>query len=71
MGTRRRRLLGLWYGLLALPFAAMLWIGFYDRAEPALFGFPFFYWYQLAWIPLGSLALLPLYFCEDTPEDEA
>ena len=24
-------------------------------AEPSLFGFPFFYWYQIAWVPVSSL----------------
>ena len=41
--------------LLLLPFVGLLWLPFYDFREPALFGFPFFYWYQLAWVPLSSL----------------
>jgi hypothetical protein len=32
-----------------------LWVPFYNRAEPALFGVPFFYWFQVAWI-LPSVA---------------
>jgi hypothetical protein len=36
--------------LLVLPFVALLVPAFYARAEPALFGFPFFYWYQFAWL---------------------
>ena len=32
----------------------MLWVGSYDRMEPALFGLPFFYWYQLLWVVLGA-----------------
>ena len=40
--------------LLLLPFIALLWIPFYNRELPALFGFPFFYWYQLLWVPLTA-----------------
>jgi len=43
-----------WYWLLALPVAGLLWVPFYARLEPALFGIPFFYWYQILWIVLGS-----------------
>ena len=41
--------------LLLLPFIGLLWIPFYAQAEPSLFGFPFFYWYQLAWVPITAL----------------
>jgi len=51
--------------LLLLPFAAMLWVSFYNRAEPSLIGIPFFYWFQLLWIPLGALLLWPVYRAED------
>ncbi len=43
--------------LLLLPFAGLLWVPFYDRLAPALFGFPFFYWYQLAWVPITSVLI--------------
>jgi len=46
-----------WYALLILPFAGTLAPWIYDRAEPALFGMPFFYWYQLAWVPVTSVLL--------------
>jgi len=45
------------HALLLLPFAGLLWVPFYDRATPALFGFPFFYWYQLAWVPLTAMLI--------------
>jgi hypothetical protein len=41
--------------LLILPFIGLLWIPFYAQSEPSLFGFPFFYWYQLAWVPVTAL----------------
>ena len=34
------------YLLLIVPFIALLWVPFYNRIEPQLFGIPFFYWYQ-------------------------
>jgi hypothetical protein len=43
--------------LLLLPFAGTLWVPFYARLEPTLLGIPFFYWYQIAWIVLGSLLI--------------
>lgn len=39
---------------LALPFIGLLWVGSYAKQEPRLGGFPFFFWYQLAWVFLGS-----------------
>ena len=59
------------YLLLAVPFAAMIWIGFYNHAEPAIAGIPFFYWYQVLWIPLGALLLLPVYRAENRTRNEA
>jgi len=51
--------------LLLLPYIAMLWIGFYNVSAPTLFGMPFFYWYQLLWIPLGALLVLIVYTVEE------
>jgi len=49
------------YLLLLAPYVALMWVGSYDRPGPALFGIPFFYWYQLLWIPLGALLIYPVY----------
>ena len=38
--------------LFLLPFIGLLWVPFYNFEGPELFGFPFFYWYQFAWIPV-------------------
>ena len=46
-----------WFALLIIPFIATLVPWIYNRAEPALFGMPFFYWYQLAWVLLTALLL--------------
>jgi hypothetical protein len=55
--------------LLLLPFAGLLWVPFYNLQEPALFGFPFFYWYQLAWVPITSLLIWVVYRSQK-PDDE-
>lgn len=41
-------------GLLLVGIVVPLLVGTYDRAEPRLFGFPFFYWYQLLWVFLAA-----------------
>jgi len=46
-----------WYALLVLPFLATLVPSLYNRAEPAFLGMPFFYWYQLAWVPITAVLL--------------
>jgi Protein of unknown function (DUF3311) len=55
--------------LLLLPFVGLLWVPFYNFQEPALFGFPFFYWYQLAWVPITSFLIWLVY--RSRPHDEA
>jgi hypothetical protein len=47
--------------ILLIPYVALLWLPFYNDAQPAIFGFPFFYWYQLLWVPLTSLILFIAY----------
>jgi hypothetical protein len=50
--------------LLIVPFAALLWVPFYNRALPALAGIPFFYWYQLVWVPLTAAILAIVFLAE-------
>jgi Protein of unknown function (DUF3311) len=40
--------------LLAVPVLALLLVPTYARAAPKLWGFPFFYWYQFAWMFLTT-----------------
>jgi hypothetical protein len=49
------------YWLLVVPFVATLVPPFYARREPSLFGFPFFYWYQILWIVLSALLVWWIY----------
>ncbi|MFZ2467443.1 MAG: DUF3311 domain-containing protein [Parvibaculum sedimenti] len=51
--------------LIFLPFPAMLWVPFFNSAEPALAGIPFFYWYQLLWIALGAVLTIAVYFATE------
>ena len=57
----RRRSPRAWLLLLLLPYAGLLFPRLYSRAEPALFGFPFFYWYQFAWVLLASAIMAFVY----------
>ena len=47
--------------LLLIPVVALLWVPSYTRETPELFGFPFFYWYQLAWVLIGAACLAGAY----------
>jgi hypothetical protein len=40
--------------LLALAIVIPLFVPAYSHDEPRLAGMPFFYWYQMAWIPVTS-----------------
>jgi hypothetical protein len=52
-----KRRAGAWWLwlLLLIPYIGLLWVPFYNHVEPKLFGFPFFYWYQLMWVPISAL----------------
>ena len=56
------------YLLLLVPYFAVLCVPFYNRALPAVAGIPFFYWYQLLWIPLSALLLLLVYRLDRRPK---
>ena len=55
-GVKRGEGWSWWYLLFLIQWAAVLWPPFYNSAEPAWLGMPFFYWYQLAWV-LGSAVI--------------
>ena len=40
--------------LLVIPMLALALVPTYSSATPKLWGFPFFYWYQLLWVFLAS-----------------
>ena len=41
--------------ILLAAIVVPLLVGSYARVDPRLFGFPFFYWYQLAWVFIAAL----------------
>jgi hypothetical protein len=47
--------------LLALPVIALMWVPSYAKEKPELWGFPFFFWYQLLWVFLCSAATWSAY----------
>ena len=55
----RRRSRWLW--LLVLPYLGLCFPVVYARSTPALWGFPFFYWYQFAWVVAASMLLAIVY----------
>jgi Protein of unknown function (DUF3311) len=55
-----------WNWLLVVPAIALAFPAIYSRATPELFGFPFFYWYQIAWILLSALLTAVVYFATES-----
>jgi uncharacterized membrane protein len=50
-----------WNWLLLVAVVVPLLVPLYNRVEPTLFGWPFFYWMQLLFVPLGVLITLLVY----------
>ena len=46
-----------WYWLFALPLVFTLLPMIYNSRDPEFIGIPFFYWYQMAWVPI-TVALM-------------
>jgi len=56
--------------LLVLVFIAALAVPVFNRVGPELFGFPFFYWYQILAVPLGSLIIFVVFRAEDRGDEQ-
>jgi hypothetical protein len=41
--------------ILAPAVVIPLWVPLYDKTDPTLWGFPFFYWFQFAMILMSAL----------------
>ena len=50
-----------WYWLFAIPFVATLLPWIYNTNSPELIGIPFFYWYQMAWVPVTVIITVFVY----------
>ena len=49
---------GIWIAItvvLVASLIATLWVPFYNHLTPMLGDFPFFYWYQLMWVPIVAI----------------
>lgn len=51
-----------WYALLLVSFVAVLWVPFFNRVEPEIWGIPFFFWYQFLWVVISALITAFVYF---------
>ena len=51
-----------WLWLLLLPWIAMIWVPSYNKIEPTLWDFPYFYWYQLLWVLISAVITALVYF---------
>ncbi len=51
-----------WYLLFLFQFAVALWPPLYNKAEPALLGLPFFYWFQLFWVLVSAVFTAIVYY---------
>ncbi len=50
-----------WYWLLLVPLVGTLIPTIYNSADPTFIGVPFFYWYQMLWVPLSVVCTLVVY----------
>jgi uncharacterized membrane protein len=61
-----------WNWLLLIPIVVPLIVPLYNHVEPRLFGWPLFYWLQLAFVGLGVLTTVVVYRAtRRSPEDRA
>jgi hypothetical protein len=63
--SRRRPSTGVWILvtiLLVIAVAGTLAVPIYARKTPVLLDFPFFYWYQLLWVPVVGILCGIAYF---------
>jgi hypothetical protein len=60
--AKPKRRKGKWVLLLALPYLGLCFPQLYARATPTLWGVPFFYWYQFAWVIAASALLGIVYY---------
>jgi hypothetical protein len=50
-----------WNWLLALPFFGVFFPWIYNTDSPEFIGIPFFYWYQMAWVPISVIITVLVY----------
>jgi membrane protein implicated in regulation of membrane protease activity len=47
--------------LVLIPVVALMWVPSYAEPTPRLWGFPFFYWYQLLWLFISAACTVTAY----------
>ena len=50
-----------WYWLLLVPLVGLLIPPLYNVEDPKFIGIPFFYWYQLVWVPVSAAITYVVY----------
>jgi hypothetical protein len=50
-----------WLWLLVIPWIGAVAVPFYNKIEPELWGFPFFYWFQLVWVLVSAAITAVVY----------
>ena len=61
----------LWHWLLLVPCLAVVYVPSFNRLEPSWFDIPFFYWYQLLWIPLSAVVIAIVYIATREGGDDS
>ena len=51
-----------WHWLLLIPIILPLLTVVYNRETPMLFGFPFFFWFQMLFAPLAVLCTVTVFY---------
>ncbi len=49
------------YWLLLVPFLGVLFPWIYNSDSPEFIGIPFFWWYQMAWVPISAVLTILVY----------
>jgi hypothetical protein len=63
MPERTSRTLWILVGILLLPpIVVPLLVGLYDKDDPRLWGFPFYYWFQFLLIPCAAVFTVTAYY---------
>lgn len=52
------------FALFAVPYVPVMWVALYNHVQPALFGIPFFYWFQFVWIIATAIVTAVAYFAK-------
>ena len=51
-----------WHWLLLIPIILPLLTFLYNRETPMLFGFPFFFWFQMLFAPLAVMTSVTVFY---------